>query len=242
MSRRTISYKTRNHIMNSFSSYEKFQQIREQTESERQAANRPHEVLYFHKVDDPYSHLTIQCLEQLESSYEITLKFILVGEENLETVHEPSLYNIYCLQDVNRIAPFYNIDFQAHEYPAKELVEKANSILTAAKSYDLIEIANKVNSALWEGDIGTLDKLSSTYFATKAEVKENLIQGNKIRDAKGYYFGSAFYYEKELYWGVDRLPYLEERLAELGAKKAHEIQNICPLELKAPIKLSLIHI
>ena len=78
--------------MNSFSSYEKFQQIREQTESERQAANRPHEVLYFHKVDDPYSHLTMQCVEKLISSYEITLKLILVGEENLETVHEPSLY------------------------------------------------------------------------------------------------------------------------------------------------------
>ena len=90
---------------------------------------------------------------------------------------------------------------------------------------------------MWEGDIGTLDKLSSTYFATKAEVKENLIQGNKIRDAKGYYFGSAFYYEKELYWGVDRLPYLEERLADLGAKKASRNQNICPLELKAPKNL-----
>ena len=238
MSRRTINYKVRNHVMNSFSSFEAFQQLRKQTESARQAANRPHEVLYFHKADDPYSHLTIQCIEKLISSYEITLKFILVGEENLETVHEPSLYNIYCLQDVNRIASFYNIDFQADEYPAKELVEKANSILTAVKSEDLIEMANKVSSALREGDIRALDKLSSTYFATKAEVKENLIQGNKIRDAKGYYFGSAFYYEKELYWGVDRLPYLEERLAELGAKKAHEIQNICPLELKAPIKFT----
>ena len=238
MSRRTINYKVRNHVMNSFSSFEAFQQLRKQTEAARQAANRPHEVLYFHKADDPYSHLTIQCIEKLISSYEITLKFILVGEENLETVHEPSLYNIYCLQDVNRIASFYNIDFQADEYPAKELVEKANSILTAVKSEDLIEMANKVSSALWEGDIRALDKLSSTYFATKAEVKENLIQGNKIRDAKGYYFGSAFYYEKELYWGVDRLPYLEERLAELGAKKAQEIQNICPLELKAPIKFT----
>ena len=234
MSRRTINYKVRNHVMNSFSSFEAFQQIRKQTESERQAANRPHEVLYFHKADDPYSHLTIQCIEKLISSYEITLKFILVGEENLETVHEPSLYNIYCLQDVNRIASFYNIDFQADEYPAKELVEKANSILTAVKSEDRIEIANKVSSALWEGDMSALDKLSSIYFATKAEVKKNLIQGNKIRDAKGYYFGSAFYYEKELYWGVDRLPYLEERLADLGAKKVHDTENICPLELKAP--------
>ena len=234
MSRRTINYKVRNHVMNSFSSFEAFQQIRKQTESARQAANRPHEVLYFHKVDDPYSHLTIQCLEQLKSSYEITLKFILVGEENLDAVHEPSLYNIYCLQDVKRIAPFYNIDFQADEYPAKELVDKANSILTAIQQEDLIEISTKISSALWQGDAAALDALSSSYFATKAEVKENLIQGNKIRDAKGYYFGSAFYYEKELYWGVDRLPHLEERLADLGAKKPHENQNICSLELNAP--------
>ena len=234
MSRRTINYKVRNHVMNSFSSFEAFQQIRKQTESARQAANRPHEVLYFHKVDDPYSHLTIQCLEQLKSSYEITLKFILVGEENLDAVHEPSLYNIYCLQDVKRIAPFYNIDFQADEYPAKELVDKANSILTAIQQEDLIEISTKISSALWQGDAAALDALSSSYFATKAEVKEHLIQGNKIRDEKGYYFGSAFYYEKELYWGVDRLPHLEERLADLGAKKLHENQNICSLELNAP--------
>ena len=237
MSRRTISAKARNHIMNTFSSYELFQKIRSETESSRQAANRLHEVLYFHKVDDPYSHLTIQCLEQLESSYEITLKFILVGEENLDAVHEPSLYNIYCLQDVKRIAPFYNIDFQADEYPAKELVDKANSILTAVQSEDLIEISTKISSALWQGDAAALDALSSSYFATKAEVKENLIQGNKIRDDKGYYFGSAFYYEKELYWGVDRLPHLEERLADLGAKKLHKNQNICSLELNAPKNL-----
>ena len=234
MSRRTISAKARNHIMNTFSSYELFQKIRNETESARQAANRPHEVLYFHKVDDPYSHLTIQCLEQLKSSYEITLKFILVGEENLDAVHEPSLYNIYCLQDVKRIAPFYNIDFQANEYPAKELVDLANSILTAVQPEDLIEISTKISSALWQGDAAALDALSSSYFATKAEVKEHLIQGNKIRDDKGYYFGSAFYYEKELYWGVDRLPHLEERLADLGAKKPHENQNICSLELNAP--------
>ena len=237
MSRRTISAKARNHIMNTFSSFELFQKIRSETESARQAANRQHEVLYFHKVDDPYSHLTIQCLEQLKSSYEITLKFILVGEENLDAVHEPSLYNIYCLQDVKRIAPFYNIDFQANEYPAKELVDMANSILTAVQPEDFIEISTKISSALWQGDAATLDALSSSYFATKAEVKENLIQGNKIRDDKGYYFGSAFYYEKELYWGVDRLPHLEERLADLGAKKLHKNQNICSLELNAPKNL-----
>ena len=115
--KRTFAAKLRNRGMNTLSSYDIHKNIRTSAEAKREKENRPHEVLYFHKVDDPYSHLTIQCLKQLESSYEITLKFILVGEENLDAVHEPSLYNIYCLEDVKRIAPFYNIDFQANEYP-----------------------------------------------------------------------------------------------------------------------------
>ena len=238
MSRRTMGAKVRNQVMNTFSNYKIFQNIRNKTEAARKEEERPHEVLYFHKVDDPYSYLTIQCIEKLESSFDVVLKPILVGEENLEAVHEPSLYTIYCLNDVKRIAPFYNIDFTANEYPAREMVEKAHSILTSVTEKEFSEIAAKVSSALWEGDADVLDALSSSYFATKSEVKEKLIQGNEMRDAKGYYFGSAFYYEKELYWGVDRLPHLEERLASLGAKNPQASESICPLQLKAPKQLA----
>ena len=187
MTRRTMSAKIRNQAMNTFSSYEIFQNIRKKTEATRQEEKRPHEILYFHKVDDPYSHLTIQCIEELKSSFDIVLKLILVGEENLDAVHEPSLYNIYCLRDVKRIAPFYNINFKADEYPAKDLVEKANSILTSVRAEDFGEIATQVSFALWEGDATALDELSSTYYATKSEVKNKLMQGNETRNAKGYY-------------------------------------------------------
>ena len=235
--RRTIFAKVRNQTMNSFSSYEIFQNIRKKTEATRQEEKRPHEILYFHKVDDPYSHLTVQCIEELKSSFNISLKPILVGEENLEAVHEPSLYNIYCLRDVKRIAPFYNINFQSDKYPSKEMVEKANSILTVVKADDFGNIATQVSNALWSNNIEALDELYSTYYATKSEVQEKLKQGNETRNLKGYYFGSAFYYEKELYWGVDRLPHLEERLSQLGAKKPQASRSICPIELKAPHKL-----
>jgi 2-hydroxychromene-2-carboxylate isomerase len=234
MSRRTMSAKITNQAMNTFSSYKILKDVRKKAEAARQDENRSHEILYFHKVDDPYSYLTIQCIEKLKSSFDIILKPILVGEENLEAVHEPSLYNTYCLQDVKRIAPFYNIDFTADEYPAKDMIEIANSILTFVKDKDFGEIATQVSSALWQGDAKVLEELSSTYFATKTEVKEKLIYGNKIRNANGYYFGSAFYYEKELYWGVDRLPHLEERLTQLGAKSSQASDSICPIELKAP--------
>ena len=232
-----MSAKIRNQIMNTFSNYKILKDVRKKAEAARQDENRPHEILYFHKVDDPYSHLTIHSIEKLKSSFDIILKPILVGEENLEAVHEPGLYNTYCLQDVKRIAPFYNIDFKADKSPAKDMIEIANSILTSVNAEDFGEIAIQVSCALWSGDAAALDELSSTYYATKAEVKENLKQGNKTRNAKGYYFGSAFYYEKELYWGLDRLTHLEDRLTELGARNVQENKGTCPIELKAPEKL-----
>ena len=129
LARRTFAYKARNKAMNMFSSYENFKKIRKVQEANRQKENRPHEVLYFHKVDDPYSHLTIQYIDKLINGYDIDLKPILVGEENPVTVHEPDLYDAYCLQDVKRIAPFYDVNFEALSYPSKNLISLANSIL-----------------------------------------------------------------------------------------------------------------
>ena len=234
MARRTLGANLRNKIMNTFSSYEIFKDTRAKVEASRQKDQRPHEVLYFHKVDDPYSHLTIQSINKLQASFDIELKPVLVGEESFEALHEPTLYNYYCLQDVQRIAPFYDIEFPAKSYPARELVIIANSILSAVDEQNFVDIATQVSFALWSGNSKKLDAISSTYFATSGQIKEKLNNGNEIRNGKGYYFGSAFYYEKELYWGVDRLNHLEDRLKELGVKKIPHNESIAPLMLSAP--------
>ena len=74
-----------------------------------------------------------------------------MGEENPVTVHEPDLYDAYCLQDVKRIAPFYNVDFEALSYPSKNLVSLANSILCNLEAEQFTSIAKEVSSALWQG-------------------------------------------------------------------------------------------
>ena len=175
--------------------------------------------MYFHKVDDPYSHLTIQYIDKLINGYEIILRPILVGEENPVTVHEPDLYSAYCLEDVKRIAPFYNVSFEASSYPQKNLISLANSILCNLEADQFTDIAKQVSTALWQGQEEKLKELNELYNATDIEVSKKLNSGNEIRNNCDYYFGSAFYYEKELYWGVDRLNHLETRLAELGAKE-----------------------
>jgi 2-hydroxychromene-2-carboxylate isomerase len=133
-----------------FSSYENFVSIREKSEQKRKSENRPHEVLYFHKVDDPYSHLTIQYIDKLSSTYDILVKPILVGEENPEALHEPSLYDNYCIEDVRRISPFYGVNFSSDSYPNQELVDLANSILCSVEEKDFIEISKKVSDGLWQ--------------------------------------------------------------------------------------------
>ena len=234
MSQRTIAAKIRNKFMNNASSYELFKSVRINAEIERQEENRLHEVLYFHKVDDPYSHLTIQFIEKLKSSYDISVKSILVGEEDPEAVHETSLYSNYCLEDVKRIAPFYDIAFPAKSNPSKEIIYKANSILSEVSENKFNEIAIKVSFALWSDDLETINNLYLAFPASETKVANKILSGNKLRNNKGYYFGSAFYYEKELYWGVDRLAYLEERLTELGLKKSLDVKPICSLRLKTP--------
>lgn len=234
MVKRTISAKLRNQGMNTFSNLDLLNEVRLKAEKKRQEENRPHEVLYFHKVDDPYSHLTIQYIEKLKSSFDIILTPVLVGEEDPKSIHEPSLYSVYCLEDAKRIAPFYGIELSADSYPKNDLIDKANSILSVVEDKDFSEVGSIVSDALWHDNETALNELSKKYNATKDVVKSKIELGNKLRNDKGYYFGSAFYYEKELYWSVDRIHHLEDRLTELGIKKELVNEPICAPEITAP--------
>ena len=87
MSRRTIFAKVRNKIMNTYASYDLVKKARVTFEEERKESQKSHTVIYFHKVDDPYSALTVEYVDKISSTFDVLLKPILVGEENPETVH-----------------------------------------------------------------------------------------------------------------------------------------------------------
>ena len=113
MSRRTIFAKLRNKFMNTYANYELVKKARVEFETERQESCAPHTVIYFHKVDDPYSALTIKYVDKIASAFDIVLKPVLVGEENPETVHETTLYSEYYLTYVNSIAYYYGVSFSS---------------------------------------------------------------------------------------------------------------------------------
>ena len=75
-----------------------------------------------------------------------------------------------------------------------------------------------VGDALWSGDEAALATLTDQHgCASPEDIEARLNAAKALRAQLKHYSGAMFHYEGEWYWGVDRLHYLEARLADLGA-------------------------
>ena len=66
-----------------------------------------------------------------------------------------------------------------------------------------------------------------------------LAEGAALRKRLGHYLGATLYFEGEWYWGVDRLHYLEARLAEAGLRVATPARSEIAPYIFAPRSLQL---
>ncbi|MGH7818793.1 MAG: DsbA family protein [Candidatus Binatia bacterium] len=182
----------------------------------------PHRVHYFHQVDDPYSHLAAQALRRFRDAYEIHLEPHLVGPPSDAAAPERRRLVDYSRKDAADVAPFYRLEFtDAGTQPAPELVDLANRLLAARlRDGSFPELAVRIGTALWKEDRAALDDVVRESGSADAErTARSLAEGDRLREARGHYLGATFWYGGEWYWGVDRLHYLERRLAGLGARR-----------------------
>jgi hypothetical protein len=98
----TIAAPVRNRNMMGFADKQAFLDQRKNAEEKRIEENRPHQVLYFHKVDDPYSYLTASYAGEISKRFNVEFTPVLVGDDVSETVHEPSMYDIHCLNGIKK--------------------------------------------------------------------------------------------------------------------------------------------
>ena len=201
---------------------------RKKVEKRRQISGAPHVVEYFHQVEDGYSHLAVQTLAALGARYDIELRCHLVTGPWGDNSVEPEQLIKLAQYDASYIAPHYGLEAPgASALPDRDAIELAESILGATivdqrASTDCVALATAVGSALWSGDKAALTIIAQQHGGISAEQREACLAfGNARRTELKHYSGAMFYYGEEWYWGVDRLHYLESRLAELGA-------DLCP--------------
>lgn len=198
-------------------------------ELKRKLFKQPHQVEYFHQVDDPYSHLSVQILKRFSESYNIELVPRVVCEPDDVDVFERERLKNYGRRDAHLIAPHYGLEFtDTGIHPSKALILLAQQILVrAVKVKNFTRLATKIGEALWSSNKSALDILAKKHGIASVLDTQSTLKFNHNRRAKlGHFLGGTFYYGTEWYWGVDRFNYLEKRLKSLGLKKPSAIQTV----------------
>ncbi len=161
-------------------------------------------IHYFHDVGDPYSHLTVQLLERLASAYGVVVTPHLVSPPDMTAAPETLLLANYAVKDAHLLAAAHGLSFVG-EAPMSELtMQMGQAALAGVGQNDFAKAATEIGDLLWRGErpsVGSRDPSAA------------LAAGDALRARLGHYLGATFFFEGEWYWGIDRLPHLERRLA-----------------------------
>ena len=202
---------------------------RAKVERARRKAGGAHVVEYFHQVDDGYSHLAAQLLSPLLERYHIELVCHVVPAPSGANTPEPELLAKLSAYDAVRIAPHYGLQFPANAAPDPKLAEAAVGVLAGVDGAEFAQLAPRLGEAVWNGSPDILRSAVEGREPLDADaVQQALASGAARRKKLGHYSGAMFHCGKEWYWGVDRLCYLEQRLADLGARRTDTADLLAP--------------
>lgn len=202
----------------------------------RRVGGRMSEIHYFHQADDPYSHLCLQALEALGQRAMPALRVHIVPPPDDAAAPERARLAAWSIRDAGTLANRLGLSWNAAAaQPDPVLTALASAALVrAARQPEFPAAALAIGAALWRGDRAALEAMPA---ADAAETDTALEDAAKLRTAMGHYLGGAFFFEKEWYWGLDRLHYLEARLRAAGLMKpdapATDIATVKDIELKA---------
>ena len=186
----------------------------------RRIKGQPAVVHYFHQVDDPYSDLAVRALPHLVSQYRITLVPHLVPAPDAGAAPEPQRLVDWSLRDASDLASALSL-----QSPPWQMAPEAGAVAQA--QFALAGISDPVSFADTAADIRQAFKRQAELQPTDLDLvnlditatgsaEATLNDGKTLREALGHYLGAMFYFEGEWYWGLDRLPYLEQRLQSLS--------------------------
>ncbi len=217
-------------VMQKMSNPDRLARKRAEAERIRLKNRLPHRVEYYHQVDDAYSHLAAQTLQQLLDTYNIELVPMLTGPPSGKNAPEPEMLLKYAVLDSLSVAPHYGLEFPANaSEPAADQQALATRILAAVCPSEFPRVTVDAGKALWSDNNTELEALAKHFGKTdQATAQISVLAGTERREKLGHYSGAMFYYAGEWYWGVDRLYHLENRLIDLGVRKPGKTELIVP--------------
>ncbi|MBK9032608.1 MAG: DsbA family protein [Myxococcales bacterium] len=172
-------------------------------------------VDFYFDLADPASYLAAQAAQRLAAAYPMPIRFHLVSGPAADVDPAPALRLAYAVKDAHELTARVDLDFPGKKPAEPAILKRAHQILLRPRpDAEQLAVALEVAKAVWTSDPkevtalmgrhGNDDQMSVAPFLATAY--------GKLR-AAGFYQGASFSYGGEWYLGVERLPYLEARLA-----------------------------
>lgn len=186
---------------------------RQKAALQRRLRGEQAEVHYFHQADDPYSDLAVRALPHLVANYAIKLVPHLVPAPDAAAAPEPQRLVDWSLRDAADLARALKLTpLPWQSAPA------ADAVLQAQAAFAGITDANDFATAA-AGIRDAFNGMTEVHSAASGDAAAALADGKALREKLGHYLSAMFYFEGEWYWGLDRLPYLEQRLQPFSHRK-----------------------
>lgn len=184
----------------------------------RKVSQQPHEVSVFISLDDPYSFLLVQVLTNIQTRFDISIRFYLISHLQKEMFPDPEKWRKHSMIDACRLAAQHKLIAPSKD---KRLSNEERTVFTSQilelhgtvnNTSDYLKILSKVwvKQKVQEQKLPQLDIVS---------VSQQLTENEQKLKKMGHYLPASMHYGGEWYWGVDRLSHLEKRLNALGLSK-----------------------
>ncbi|REL27732.1 hypothetical protein DXX93_14975 [Thalassotalea euphylliae] len=192
----------------------------------------------FIKVDDPYSYLLVQVLDNMTTRFDVTLKFHVFIDQDPHMFPQLALWRAHAVKDAGHLAKLYHlsapsgelIEISGDKEAQQNIMAVAQALVNIESSDSFLAQAKILLGALWQGK-GTallnqhklkqrLESQPSLSAQQLAQAKQKLADNFAALTRKGHYLGAMLYFQGDWYWGIDRLAHLEARLIKLGYFKA----------------------
>ncbi|MBT8144666.1 MAG: DsbA family protein [Gammaproteobacteria bacterium] len=169
-------------------------------------------VLFFHRVGDAWSWLAAQLLAEMARAYDLEVEVRMLSAMPVHAVHDPDRYDAYAAYDCQRLADAWTLRFTRSGSPPDEVLQRLASRIILARP--TIDTALAATTAAWCGGEQALSQLASELGAVDEPAAQTR-QAANLRELqrRGHYLSAMTWHAGEWYWGVDRLAFLEQRLA-----------------------------
>ena len=192
-------------------------------ESRRKLQRRPHQAVFYFRIDDPYSVLMAQVLPRFARHFGITITPRVMLYLDQQMYPAADMLEELAPRDATQLARLHDLDFPHHwQLPPREVSLAATRCLLKHEGDERFwSLAAALADALWRNDHDKLEDLLTEHGQMPADRAQLALEARRDQFLKdGHYLTGTLHYEGEWYWSVERLDHLAHRLNDLGLGSA----------------------